>query len=185
MTDEQMAREMAKMLDVPIENLKQSQQFLRDGNFQGALLNLALAKAFLDSLTGLEEQIPASPAQMQERGYETADNTIEFAKGLAARVFKGVFGVDPRDDSVGRSHGRIERPPGVRTLPAPERYLIDKENGLIHREDSDHGATNANLTSVGFHKSTIFALGYMRDLFDKGEVRYSGRPALCSDCFDP
>ena len=66
-----------------------------------------------------------------------------------------------------------------------ERYLIDRESGILHRADNAHCAMNANLTSVGFHESAICALGYMRDLFDSGGVRYSARPTLCSECFDP
>ena len=95
MTDEQMAHEVARMLDTPIDHLRLAQTYFRDGNHHGAFLNFAMAKAFLDNLAGSEGPVNVPS---QEQGYDSADNAIEYAKGVGARFFKAVLGVDPRDD---------------------------------------------------------------------------------------
>ena len=92
LSDEQAAQEMAKMLDIPIENLKQSQKFFREGNIQGGFMHFALAKGFMDNLTEDENSKP--PAQ--DKGYSGGEDAVEYAKGLAAGVWKGIFGEDPR-----------------------------------------------------------------------------------------
>jgi len=92
LSDEQACQEMAKMLEIPIANLKQSQEFFRQGNLEGGFVHFAIAKGFMDNLT--EDDNPRLPAQ--NRGYTGGEDAVEYAKGLAAGIWKGIFGEDPR-----------------------------------------------------------------------------------------
>ena len=81
---------LAKSLDIPIQSLREAQEHLVSGNPEEAGRKLAEAVAVINRLMEFSEPTPS------DKGFRDGERAVEQAKGVAAGIWKGIFGEDPR-----------------------------------------------------------------------------------------
>lgn len=90
----------ARALDMPIASLQEAKEYLVVNNYvayqvklvEATLVLIKLVEMTTDAMDG--DTSPVAPPQ--EDGFESGEQAVEYVKGFAAGIFKGIFGEDPR-----------------------------------------------------------------------------------------
>ena len=87
---------MARTLDMPIQCISEAQEALVYGDIEKASEKLGMAMVIIGKVIGLDEAYDDPKPTPQNRGYAGGEDAVEYTKGLAAGIWKGIFGEDPR-----------------------------------------------------------------------------------------
>ena len=91
----------ARALDMPIASLQEAKEYLVVNNYVAYQVKLVEATLVLIKLVEMTTDImdvDSNPiAQPEDKGFESGEQAVEYAKGLAAGIWKGIFGEDPRE----------------------------------------------------------------------------------------